>query len=258
MFRARTFRGLLVGACCVALVGCDPTGDRGVGEERETHFLAGRRRAEQADYVGAVEAFEQALQNNPRSGAAHFEIGLIFYDKLNDPAAAIYHFQQVLKLQPGSSKADFARHYLSVCKMELVKDVPFNSVNQQMQKELERLTRDNNDLRQQNEQLRLQLTQRTTTLSNAPGLGKFPGPAASLPGPVPQPGLAPEGSPRAAATAEGTRTPTTVATHTVRSGETPYSIARHYGLQTSALLAANPGLDPKRLKVGQVLNLPTR
>jgi LysM repeat protein len=44
----------------------------------------------------------------------------------------------------------------------------------------------------------------------------------------------------------------------VRSGETPYSIARRYGLQTSALLAANPNLDPKRLKVGQVLNLPSR
>jgi len=46
-------------------------------------------------------------------------------------------------------------------------------------------------------------------------------------------------------------------THTVKSGETPGAIAKKYGVKVDALLTANPRLDPKRLQVGQTLNIPT-
>jgi LysM repeat protein len=45
--------------------------------------------------------------------------------------------------------------------------------------------------------------------------------------------------------------------HTVAAGETPAAIARKLSLNLDALLAANPGLNPKKLRVGQILNLPT-
>ncbi len=51
-------------------------------------------------------------------------------------------------------------------------------------------------------------------------------------------------------------TPTEARTHKVQAGDTPSSIARKYGVKVDALLAANPGLNPKRLQVGQVLNVP--
>lgn len=44
--------------------------------------------------------------------------------------------------------------------------------------------------------------------------------------------------------------------HTVRSGETPASIARAHGITAQQLMAANRGIDAKRLRVGQTLNLP--
>lgn len=44
-------------------------------------------------------------------------------------------------------------------------------------------------------------------------------------------------------------------THTVKAGETFYSIARLYGLGVEALQAANPGVNPKALQVGQELKL---
>lgn len=44
--------------------------------------------------------------------------------------------------------------------------------------------------------------------------------------------------------------------HTVRSGETPASIARAHGITPQQLMAANRGIDAKRLRVGQTLNLP--
>src|SRR5262249_42901463 len=48
-----------------------------------------------------------------------------------------------------------------------------------------------------------------------------------------------------------------VRTHKVQGGETPSSIAKKYSVKLEALMAANPGLNPKRLQVGQALNVPT-
>lgn len=39
--------------------------------------------------------------------------------------------------------------------------------------------------------------------------------------------------------------------HTIRRGETFYSIAPKYGTTWQTLLALNPGVDPKRLQIGQ-------
>lgn len=44
-------------------------------------------------------------------------------------------------------------------------------------------------------------------------------------------------------------------THIVKSGETFFSIARHYGLSADALQSANPGIKPINLRAGQTLNL---
>ena len=45
-------------------------------------------------------------------------------------------------------------------------------------------------------------------------------------------------------------------THVVSGGETMASIARKSGVSLSALEAANPGVSPKKIRVGQSLNLP--
>ena len=44
--------------------------------------------------------------------------------------------------------------------------------------------------------------------------------------------------------------------HVVRARETISSIAAQYGVQPSAILAANPRVEPRRLRVGQSLTLP--
>jgi LysM repeat protein len=43
--------------------------------------------------------------------------------------------------------------------------------------------------------------------------------------------------------------------HTVRAGETAYSIARSYGISVSTLIEDNPEVDPTRLPVGQQLDI---
>ncbi len=44
--------------------------------------------------------------------------------------------------------------------------------------------------------------------------------------------------------------------HTVQRGETLEGIARLYGTRAEVLQAANPGLDPQRLRVGQAIEIP--
>jgi LysM repeat protein len=45
-------------------------------------------------------------------------------------------------------------------------------------------------------------------------------------------------------------------THTVRSGESPYSIAQHYRVQLNDLLRANGVRDARRIQVGRTLVIP--
>jgi LysM repeat protein len=51
-------------------------------------------------------------------------------------------------------------------------------------------------------------------------------------------------------------TPAAVKAHSVKANETPTSIAKKYGVSVTALMAANPGVEARRLRIGQSLNLP--
>ncbi len=60
-----------------------------------------------------------------------------------------------------------------------------------------------------------------------------------------------DGAPAAAGAAAGPG-----GDYTIKSGDTPAKIARAHGVTVAAVLAANPGLEPTKLKVGQKINLP--
>ncbi len=45
--------------------------------------------------------------------------------------------------------------------------------------------------------------------------------------------------------------------YTIRSGDTLYVLARRYNTTVDAILQYNPGIDPERLRVGQVICIPT-
>ena len=45
-------------------------------------------------------------------------------------------------------------------------------------------------------------------------------------------------------------------TYTIRAGDFPSKIAKDHGISLAALMKANPGLNPNKLKVGQHIKLP--
>lgn len=260
----RLVPGLLLLLLCAA--GCIPTRDNGADEQREPHFLRGRELAQARDFRSAADAFERALETNPRSASAHFELGLLFESPLNDPAAAIFHYDRFLKLRPTSDKAELVRQRMSNCKMELAKlfliapNAP--SVQKEMDKlrtEAERLGAENNQLRRQVEALTAQATARGVVATSAPVVAPVVSatPPAKKAGALPTPPLTPVAAkfpdaapPTPPPSAPGSRT------HTVKQGDYPATIAKQYGIKLESLLAANPGLDPKRMKIGQTVTIP--
>src|SRR5438132_9076367 len=152
---------------CLGWSGCSPSGESGLDEEKESNYLVGRSRKSAQNYTGAIEAFEQALEANPRSAAAHLELGLIYYQNVTTHwARAIYHFEKYLELRPKANNADLIRQNIDYCKLALAREVPYTPNNDLVRKEVERLARENTDLRQQVEQLKTQPTLRPPAAPN--------------------------------------------------------------------------------------------
>jgi len=258
VFLLRPTSGALLLALGLGLGGCLPSGHGQMDEEKEPHFLDAKRRLTALDYQGALEGFEKALEANPRSALAHFEAGLLDEKYKQDHAAAIYHFERFLHSRPGSGYAEIVNQHVLACKQELAKAVSLGPVSQSLQRDVEQLTQQNKTLLEEVEAWRARA--RAQTLAIPPGQTAAPlrssqNSAASSPAPPTT------STPSPSSSSSASRVNATAATarmHTVKSGETPYVIARRYGVRVDSLMAANPRVDARRLQVGQALNVPAQ
>lgn len=261
---ARRFFGIMTLAGLLALTACTLTGESQVDEEKEPHFLEGKERVNSLDYAGAIDSFEKALQVNPRSASAHFELACLCDQREADPAAAIYYYSHYLKLRPNGENAERARARIVACKQELARAVSLGPVTQNLQRDFEqlaeqnkRLTEDNKTLRDELERWKAAAAGRSTEPVTQPTTPANPArvmqiASASLP--------ASSADTDASGGSRATRSntiPTGTKTHTVKAGETPAAIARKYGVKLEALMSANPRLDARRMRVGQTLAIPS-
>ena len=235
--------GALAALCGVAWSGCSPSGSGVTDEKREPHFLIGLSRITAADYEGAIEAFQQALEGNPKSAAAHFQLGCLYAGKVPDPAAAIYHYEQFLQRQPADPNAEMIRKQIPGLKETLAMTVLHMPPVSGLQKQVESLREENRRLQLDLDRLREELASRQI-LTN-PASGRVAGGAMAA------------GKPPLTAS-RSLRAGTGVQTHKVIPGDTPTSIARRYAVSVESLLRVNPGLNPKRMRVNQNLTIPVR
>src|SRR5437867_11036972 len=142
-------RGALFLVLGLGLSGCFPSGHSQLDEEKDSHFLAGKSRANALDYEGALDCFEKALETNPHSALAHFEAGLLYEKQKQDHAAAIYHFKRFLQLRPGSGYVEVVKQHILACKQELAKTVSLGPVTQSLQREFEQLAQQNKILQEE-------------------------------------------------------------------------------------------------------------
>jgi LysM repeat protein len=254
-------RSALVALGGLWLSGCLPSAQSQLDEEKEPHFLAGKSRVYALDYRGAVEAFERALEVNPQSASAHFELACLYEQRESDPAAAIYHYDHYLKLRPGAGNAEVVKGHIMTCKQELARTVSLGPVTEKQQRDLDQMAEENRRLGEENKRLRDEVEKwrafyagRPVALSNPPPTASSVTRVAPPPSPV-LPPPAPVAAGSATSTGRAVAAPA-ARTHAVKAGETPIVIARKYGVKVEALLAANPGLDVRHLQVGQSLTIP--
>jgi tetratricopeptide (TPR) repeat protein len=248
------------------LCGCESPrgGDR--DEQKNPHFIEGKERAKARDYKGAIEAFEHALETNPNSALAHFELGMLYekHDEQNEwrHVLALYHYYRAYELRPNAYPADNAKVRIQACRQELAKAESLAPLYPSMQRELEKLREENSQLHRQLDFLQAQVLANVTavTTNSAPAT-----PAGRAPRPDSAPATtAAHKSPDTSSLGfnadkvndKGSDKVLTGRKHVVRERETMASIARLYRLRVESVMAANPSIEPKRLRAGQSVNIP--
>lgn len=249
--------------CCLLLAGlftgCFLNGGNPVDEQKDPYYLTGKNRVMSKDYEGAVQSFQKALEANPRNSYAHFELALLFQRSPTNSARAIYHFEEYLRLRPKAENADVVQQFILGCKQDLARGVSLAPITQRDQLELQKYMEENVRLKHQIDDLKAQLDKRpvlpvqtqtqtvvvpvvhsnsvaVTPAARTQVVENRMNPTRAVPDPVPA--------------------PASTRTHVVKSGDSFYSISRRYGVSVSALQSANPGVDSRRLRLGQTLNIP--
>jgi LysM repeat protein len=258
-FRNRFWLAWLALWIGIALAGCTPQDQGQSDEEREPHYVLGLSLVNAMDYQGAVKAFQEALEVNPHSAAAHFQLAMLYETKEPDPAAAIYHYEQYLKFDPNAGNAQIVKQHITDCKQQLAADVLPMPSTPAAQSQINQLIEENQHLQDEVNKWRAYYASQQASQDQSPSVADNS--AQQPPNSIPlQPGQS--GSTAVKNVAENhpvrsTRTKEILGTHTVVAGETAIRIARRYGVSLEALLAANPGLEPRHMRVGQVLNIPS-
>lgn len=252
-FSASLPAATLLACACMLWAGCFPPSRGQTVEEKEYHYTAGKNRLNAMDYAGAVKSFEKALEVNPRSAAAHFELGCLFLNHEKDPAAAIYHFQNYLKLSPGTHDAEVIKQHIVSCKQDLAKQVSLGPISATQQREFERMVLENKRLQEETRRL----TQEIAELRNFISTNRPPVTPSPPPGRNQNEGRTPSTYGGGNSTAPSSPlNPGRPRVYVVRSGETMAAIARKHGVSVSSLQAANPGVDPRKIRAGQSIKLP--
>lgn len=156
----------------------------------------GDQKAGLGQYREAILDYEAALDGTVETAEVHFKLGLIYDDKLKNPASALHHFTRYQELAPTGSHTKEVRNLIKEAEFKIASVVRGASISQV---EAAKLKNENLALRKQIAELRAQ--PRTPTVGSQ---NKNSTPAAQKPVP------------------EGART------YVVQPGDTLASISRRF------------------------------
>ena len=261
------------------LVACSPEqkGEMPNNDYESSTFKRAKEKYELRDYRGAINLYEEVLRENASMAKAHFELGLIYNDKVNDPISAIYHFRKFLRLRPNSEREKTIQEWISRAELAIASSQP-NSPMESTEQFVE-LQKENLVLKNANEKLQQELVWLKHQLADKPEKNKVP--------PVIEPvkttqkavNLLPETQSinvvtnsialKLVTNTEMVSMTTNIVTtslsptkkHTVQAGETLWRIAvRYYPEQVKEgakkIMEANLITDPSKIRSGQTLTIP--
>jgi LysM repeat protein len=251
---------LLAFALALLAGGCIPQRSAQSNPKQDPHFLRSQTLISQMDYSGAIDELQRALITNPESAPAHAELAFLYKDYADDPAAAIYHFNNFLELDPETDQSKLIRQNIDNCKMQLAKLFLIAPVVPNVKKVLDQLKSEVKTLKQQNYKLRWQLSALNAPVNKEAGresVQTVANQTSNLRAPLILAAVTPHKSHQISQSAIKTVVSSPDRkVHTVQNGEYPAKIARRYGIKLEALLKANPRIDPRRLQIGDKVTIP--
>jgi tetratricopeptide (TPR) repeat protein len=271
----RRFRSLLLaaGSCVVWL----PAYAQSTASNPDNpHYKQAQQDLDNGDANAAADEYEAALVADPKLADAHYELGVLYAEKLSEPISALYHLDRYLKLAPQSPNASAARDLFNTESEAFAASLPGSSTSSA----LARLQLENNGLKKQATDAGHTIATLQTQLANmqqqvadanaraaaaTPSAPGAPTPAVTTTAPAPiiptVPGTVPAVTPTgtsttAASDAGGARS------YTVKSGDSLWKIAHKMYPKDTAngeekIKDANKdAFANKFLKPGQVLVIP--
>src|SRR5438552_9625788 len=79
--------------------------DRMITSRNDQILKDADRKVAQGDYLRAINLYEAALDDSPRCADIHYQLALLYDDKMNDPLNALHHFKRYLTLSPNGARA---------------------------------------------------------------------------------------------------------------------------------------------------------
>jgi len=210
-----------------------------------------RESMQSGDYPKAVQTYEALLDGSPKSAPYHYQLALIYDDKLKDPVSALHHFRRFLKMSEDEPRKKEVVEYVK--RIELIIATRASDAGIVTKREAARLRNDNLKLEETVRLLRDEITV----------LKRKPDPASAKASASPKKpdrdaqGFSTNPTTRAAEQKVGAETKT----YTVQKGDTLASIARRFynspqRWKDIADANQNQLQGSVNLKVGQTLIIP--
>jgi LysM repeat protein len=247
--------GTVAALCCGCEQTTTPTQVSGPDLERAPEYLQARRSYDLHEFKASAQQYEKLLATNPDFAKGHFEVALLYDDKLADPVMAVYHYRRFIELEPNSEKRQLVEDFIERAKVSLVAKLPQSAITDPA--EVSRLRDQNAALMRENEVLKA----RVADLENAAAAAsaRTQTVTATEVEQVAQPMPPPTNVVVAPSPPNTGETPSRM--HVVQKGDTLQAIAlKYYGTRSAwtKIYEANKGALPNKdqIKVGQQLVIP--
>ncbi len=153
-----TIRRLFLLLPLLILISCEKEDARLEAEDdRNPFFKEAQEAIHDRDFEKAVKSYETALRKNPKVIAAHYEIGMLYSERLGDPIKTIYHLQRFLDERPNTDKAEMAKERLDNAKITFAATLPNSPV--QNAELFAKIQSDNIALKKEREELYKKITE---------------------------------------------------------------------------------------------------
>jgi len=152
MVRRLVWLACIASAALFSGIACNPTAATSDQEdEKNAYFQKAKKHYQEREFKKAVEYYRKALETAPNNAAAHFELGLLYDNELQDYSYAIYHYRRYLELRPDAEKAEYVKQFVDRCQLALAASMPNSPLVSA--EEISRLNAENSNLLRQVEWL---------------------------------------------------------------------------------------------------------